>query len=214
VVELLCSGVLFDLDGVLADSTTAVERHWRTFALRRGLVPGDVVRVAHGRRSIDVISALVPQRELDLEASWFERLEVDDTADVVVLPGARELADALSSDRWGIVTSCGGELAEARLHAAGLPIPDILINGDQVDAGKPDPQGYQLGIAALGGNAQSTVVFEDAPAGIEAGRRSGAIVVGVATTHAAHELPAHHIVADLRNVEVMSDVGLLRVRLT
>jgi sugar-phosphatase len=199
---------------VLADSTSAVERHWHLFALRQGLDPARVIGVAHGRRSLDVITELVPKPQVDDEAAWFENLEVDDTADVVALPGALVLVGELPSDRWGIVTSCGRELARARLGAAGLAIPTILVSGEQVATGKPDPEGYRLGVAALGGEAGTTVVFEDAPAGVEAGRQAGTTVIGVATTHPPHELNAHHIVADLRNVEVASRLGLLRLRLT
>jgi mannitol-1-/sugar-/sorbitol-6-phosphatase len=213
VAEVTCSGVLFDLDGVLADSTTAVERHWVQFALRRGLVPGEVIKTAHGRRSVDVIGDLVSAAEVDTEAAWFERLEVLDAADVAELPGAAVLLAELPADRWGIVTSCGRDLAMARLKAAEVPVPRVLISGDQVAVGKPDPEGYLLGIAQLGCDAVATVVFEDAPSGVEAGRRAGATVVGLTTTHGMNELAVHHLIADLRSVEVASVDGPLRLTL-
>jgi mannitol-1-/sugar-/sorbitol-6-phosphatase len=213
VAEVTCSGVLFDLDGVLADSTAAVERHWIRFALRRGLDPAGVIRTSHGRRSVDVIGDLVSPAEVEREAAWFERLEVLDTSDVVVLPGAAVLLADLPTDRWGIVTSCGRDLAMARLGAAEVPVPRVLISGDQVVVGKPDPAGYLLGIAQLGCDAVATVVFEDAPSGVEAGRRAGATVVGLTTTHGANELAVHHLIGDLRSVEVASVEDSLRLTL-
>ena len=155
---------------------------------------------AHGRRSLDVIRDLVPAGELNTEASWFENLEVEDTEGVVALPGATALTMALPKDRWAVVTSCGLRLARARLAAAGLDDPPILIGSEDVSAGKPDPHGYRLGLAALGVRGSRTVVFEDAPSGLEAGRRAGARTVGVATTFPAGELSADWIVADLSSV--------------
>jgi mannitol-1-/sugar-/sorbitol-6-phosphatase len=213
LAALSCSSILFDLDGVLADSTSAVERHWIQFAHRRGLVPDEVIKSAHGRRSVDVISGLVAPEDVDVEAAWFENLEMLDTADVVALPGATVLIASLPADRWGVVTSCGRDLASARLRAAGLPVPRTLISGDQVIAGKPDPEGYLLGIAELG-RGGVTVVFEDAPSGVEAARRAEATVVGLTTTHAAYELDVHHLVADLRSVGVVYARSSLYLKLS
>lgn len=173
MLELSPAGVLFDLDGVLVDSASAVERHWHAFAARRGLQVDHVATAAHGRRSADVIAALVPAGQADAETAWFEALEISDTDDVVALPGAVEVLAQLPTTSWGIVTSCGRDLAVARLDASGLPIPRILISADDVAAGKPDPQGYLLGSGALGVPAARVVVFEDAPAGAAAGRAAG-----------------------------------------
>ena len=204
---LTCSGVLFDLDGVLADSTAAVERHWRQFADRAGLAVADVLRGAHGSRSVDVIADLVPAPDVEAHTRWFDELEIDDVAGCIALPGAVELLADLPPPRWAIVTSCGHDLALARLRAAGLPEPRHLVSGDQVTAGKPDPQGYLLGAATLDASPADVVVFEDAPAGAEAGRRAGATVVALTTTHRRDDVAADHHVADLRAVTVVGAVA-------
>jgi sugar-phosphatase len=204
---LTCSGVLFDLDGVLADSTAGVERHWLQFAERMGLPADDVLRVAHGSRSIDVITRLVPAAEIEAQTRWFDELEIDDVADVVALPGAIDLLGDLPPPRWAVVTSCGHDLALARLRAAGLPEPRHLVSGDQVAAGKPDPEGYLLGAGRLGIVAGDAVVFEDAPPGAEAGRRAGATVVALETTHRRDEVAADRHIGDLRDVAVVGSVG-------
>src|SRR5579859_3242325 len=99
-ISLPCSGVLFDLDGVLIDSTPAVARVWKRWAIQHQLDPEEVVRRAHGRPSISTIRELLPQADLEQENLRVEQAEVDDIADVVPLPGARELLSRLPPDRW------------------------------------------------------------------------------------------------------------------
>ena len=214
MIELEALGILFDLDGVLVDSGAAVERHWRAFAARIDIAPETMLRAAHGRRSFDVIADLVaPERHLE-EARWFEDLEVDDVEGVAALPGATELLAALPPHRWAIVTSCGARLATARLIAAGLEAPANLISADDVTAGKPDPDGYRQGMRALAVDPGRTIVFEDAPAGILAGRAAGATVIGVATSHSQSELGGDHVVRDLASVTVAEQPGSVVLRLT
>ena len=112
-----------------------------------------------------------------------EELELDDLADVVALPGTKALLSALALDRWAAVTSGSRAPMTARLGAAGLPRPELLVTAEDVTRGKPDPEGYLRAAAALGKNIRHCLVVEDAPAGVEAGRASGAHVLAVATSH-------------------------------
>ena len=136
---ITCTALLFDLDGVLADSTAAVERHWRAFARRHALDGDAVMRVVHGRRAVDSIRALTPHADVDAELAWLVDGEASDTSDVVAIPGAAALLAALPADRWAVVTSGVRRVAEARLRAAGLPLPTHLIAADEIARGKPDP---------------------------------------------------------------------------
>jgi sugar-phosphatase len=188
MVEVTCSGLLFDLDGVLVDSTPAVARVWSRFAARHGFEPEETVRRAHGRPSLETVRELLPNSDYVAENEFVLRGEIDDTEGVVPLPGARELLTSLPADRWAIVTSCSRPLAEVRLRAAGLPIPSRLLTSDDVIKGKPDPEPYQKGAALLGAPAAKCLVFEDAPAGIRAGKASGALVVAFRTTSPDPEL--------------------------
>ena len=97
---------------------------------------------------------------------------------------------AFGPDRIAVVTSCTGDLARARLAAAGLEPPAVLVTADRLRRGKPDPEGYLLAARELGADPAGCVVLEDAPAGIEAGRAAGMRVVGVLTTHAPEALSA------------------------
>jgi mannitol-1-/sugar-/sorbitol-6-phosphatase len=188
MVELSCDGLLFDLDGVLVDSTPAVERVWSKWAIEHNLDPDETVRVAHGRPSIATVRDILPDADYEAENEIILRGELEDTEGIVALPGARELLESLPSDRWALVTSCARPLADVRLKTAGLPIPKKKITCDDVCNGKPDPEPYLKGAALLGVPASRCIVFEDAPAGIRAGKAAGAIVIALRTTSPDPEL--------------------------
>ncbi len=179
---LRCRGVLFDMDGVLVDSTPAVGRVWAGWAREHGFEPDAVVRMAHGRPSITTIRELLPNADHAAEDREVERREIADVDGVVPLPGAMELLQALPLDRWAIVTSCTRRLAGVRIGAAGLPKPKHLVTSSDVIRGKPDPEPYQKGAQILGVPAAKCLVVEDAPAGIRAGKAAGARVVALRTT--------------------------------
>jgi mannitol-1-/sugar-/sorbitol-6-phosphatase len=177
-----CKGLLFDLDGVLADSTPAVARVWTIFANKYGFDPEETVRRAHGRPSMATIQELLPNANHKAESAVLERMEIEDIEDVVALPGAAELLHALPADRWAVVTSCTRALALVRLRAAGLPIPAQMVTSNDIVNGKPSPEPYLKGAQLLGLAAADCVVVEDAPAGIRSGKAAGARVIAVQTT--------------------------------
>lgn len=190
--------ILFDIDGTLVDSTPAVERSWHTWAREYDVDYEALMRVSHGRRTEDTVAEFVaPQRRADAVAR-LQELELTDLDDVTALPGARGLLGPLSRDRWAAVTSGERPLMTARLTAALLPVPDIMICAEDVVAGKPSPEGYLKAAAALGHDATQCVVVEDSPAGIAAGKAAGSQVLAVTTTHDADQVAdADMIVADL-----------------
>lgn len=182
MTKLSCEGVLFDLDGVLVDSTPAVARVWSWWARKHGFDPENTVRIAHGRPSIATIRELLPSADYDAENREVERREIEDVEGVIPLPGALELLTALPLDRWAIVTSCTKRLAYVRIRAAGLPEPKFIVTSDDITRGKPDPEPYIKGANALSLAPEDCVVIEDAPAGIRAGKAAGARVVALQTT--------------------------------
>jgi len=183
-----CRAVLFDLDGVLVDSTPAVARVWAGWAHEHGFDPGEVVKKAHGRPSITTIRELLPNADHAAENREVERREIADVEGVVPLPGAMELLQALPLDRWAIVTSCTRALAAVRIGAAGLPKPKQMVTSTDVQHGKPDPEPYLKGAQILGVPAADCLVIEDAPAGIRAGKAAGARVLALRTTASDAEL--------------------------
>jgi sugar-phosphatase len=177
--------VLSDLDGVLVDSGDAVERIWREWAIEHGIDPDEVARASHGVPSPAVLERVAPHLRSDAEIERIERLHA--ATGGRALPGAAEL---LALDRIGVVTSCSPPLAAARLEAAGLPTPAVLITSDATLRGKPHPDPYLAGAAALGADPADCLVIEDAPAGIAAARAAGMTVWAVTTTHSPAELAA------------------------
>src|SRR6266404_2044276 len=188
MTSIRCRGVLFDLDGVLVDSTPAVARVWAGWAHEHGFDPDEVVKKAHGRPSITTIRELLPNTDHAAEDREVERREIADTDGVVPLPGAMELLQALPLERWAIVTSCTRALAHVRIAAAGLPKPKHLVTSTDVKNGKPAPEPYLKGAQMLGVPAGECIVIEDAPAGIRAGKAAGARVIALRTTASDAEL--------------------------
>jgi mannitol-1-/sugar-/sorbitol-6-phosphatase len=183
-----CGALLFDLDGVLIDSTPAVSRVWTNWALERGFDPDEVVHRAHGRPSITTVREYLPDADHQAENRKIERQEIQDLEGVIPLPGVLEFLESLPPDRWTIVTSCTRALAEVRICAAGLPLPTRFVTADEITRGKPDPEPYIRGSAMLGIAPPDCVVVEDVPAGIRAGKAAGMRVIGVETTLAGDAL--------------------------
>ena len=180
--QISCGGLLFDLDGVLVDSTPAVERVWHKWAIEHGFDPHEVVLNAHGRPSIATIREYLPNADHEAENRIVERAEIEDVGGVVPLPGALELLRSLPEERWTIVTSCTRPLAEVRIKAAGLPSPKVFVTANDITHGKPDPEPYLKGASKLGLQREDCVVLEDVPAGIQAGKSAGMRVIAMRTT--------------------------------
>jgi sugar-phosphatase len=200
---LLCHAVLFDMDGVVVDSRTVVERTWRRWATRHGVDPESLLTVAHGRRTQETLQEVVPHLATAEELAWLEAAELADEDGLVQVPGAARLLATLEAVPWAVVTSAGPELARRRLAAAGLPLPPVLVSSRDVGRGKPMPDGYLVAAERLAVASTEAVVFEDAPAGIAAGVAAGSTVIAVATTHSAARLEgAAFVVPDLTRIAI------------
>lgn len=208
MIQLECAAILFDLDGVLIDSSVAVTRHWQLWAQRHGLDIEAIMQVAHGRRTIETMRMVAPHLADEEELRRFTADEVADPDGIVTIDGALVLLQSIPPDAWGIVTSGSRDLATARLRNRGLPVPAVLVTADDVVNGKPHPEPYLLGATKMGLNAEECVVVEDAPAGLAAAAAAGMRSVGVASTHAAEELAGAALVAaHLRDIQVVKGTG-------
>jgi sugar-phosphatase len=180
--------VIFDLDGVLVDSTALVERAWRWWAEEQGIAFGEVRAIAHGRPARDVVREVAPHLDSAQEARRLDGWEEEHSAGLAALPGALDCVVAAARGPWGVVTSGNRSLARGRLLAAGLPTPPVLVTADDVEHGKPHPEPYRQAGLALRVPARSCMVVEDAPAGIAAAKEAGMTVIAVSTTHRAAAL--------------------------
>lgn len=189
MISFICTAILFDLDGVLVDSTKSVEREWRVWAKEHGIDGDAVMAIAHGVRSREVIKAVAPHLDAEMEALKLENREASDDG-LVVMPGAIELVHSIPKDSWGVVTSGTRRLASARLRLAGVPDPKVLVAADDVSNGKPHPEPYLKGAERLGVKPEECVVIEDAPAGIQAAHAAGMKAIGLASTYPGAALTA------------------------
>jgi mannitol-1-/sugar-/sorbitol-6-phosphatase len=185
-----CSAILFDLDGVLVDSTRAVDREWREWAARKGVDGDAIMAIAHGVRTIEVIRRVAPHLDAEAEAAAIENHEAHDQRGVTVMPGALELVRSIPEGQWGVVTSGSRLLATNRLRFCGLPVPEVLVTSDDVEHGKPHPEPYLTGAQRLGFAPAECLVIEDAPAGIQSAHAGGMKVIGMASTYPASRLSA------------------------
>jgi sugar-phosphatase len=194
------------MDGTLLDSRAPMHRAYSDWATRYGLDPSMVIREAQGRRTIDTLRALAPAG-VDVEADTLAIMqrEREDTEGIVEVPGAADLLHALPPQRWAVVTSADRVLARTRLAIAGLPLPRWLVSAEDVARGKPAPDGFELAARGMGSEARLSVVFEDAPAGIEAGLSAGAKVIAVAWASTAAGLGETFRVRDLRSIRATMD---------
>jgi len=214
--EISCAALLFDLDGVLINSTPAVARVWSKWALERGFNPEEVVARAHGRPSLTTIRDYLPNADHEAENREVERREIADLEGVIPLPGALDLLGSLPVDLWTIVTSCTRALAEVRIRAAGLPLPRKMITSNDIQHGKPHPEPYLKGAAVLGFPPEDCVVLEDVPAGVRAGKSAGAKVIAFTTTvqrAVLKEAGADWILKNCGDVRLLGSVMTLRLAL-
>ena len=203
-----CAAILFDLDGVLVDSTGSVTRQWRRWAEEHNMDPQKVVEIAHGVRTIEIVRRLAPRLDAEAEVKRIEKREADDQEGVAVMPGAADLLKAIPEDRWCVVTSGTRYLATARLKLANLPTPSVLVSADDVSKGKPDPEPYLMGAKLLGMKPAECLVIEDAPAGIRAAHAGGMKAIGITSTYPASELQeADAVVQKLAQIKVKVTSG-------
>lgn len=203
-----CDAIIFDLDGVLVDSSTAIQNHWQSWGDSHGLSLDHIMRVAHGLRTVDTIRRVAPHLDAEQEAAAFEEMEVRDATGLVAYRGAAGLLGTIPSASWAIVTSGSKSLASARLMHAGLPAPQIMITSDDVRNGKPDPEAYLLAASRMRLPAERCVVVEDSPAGLKAARAAGMTAIAVSTTHSAAALgDANVIVAGVWDIRVSVEPG-------
>ena len=214
--QIVCSALLFDMDGVLIDSTPAVARVWRKRALEHHFNPEEVVSRAHGRPSITTVREYLPHADAIAENRIVEQAEMEDLDGVVPVPGSRELLQSLPPDRWTIVTSSTRPLAEVRLRAAGLTVPKKLITSSDVVNGKPHPEPYEKAAALLGFPGFDCIVVEDVPVGIRAGKSAGARAIAFTTTCKEADLRAagaDWVLKDCADISLASADDALRLNL-
>lgn len=182
--------VLFDMDGVLIDSSVAVEEAYGAWAGENGLDPGEVLEIVHGRRTIEVVREFGFNDDPEAEADRLERLIAERATIENAIKPSCDLYRSLDPGRIAVATSARRDTALSNLSVLELVHPKVLVNGEDVESGKPAPDPYLLAAERIYARPKDCVVIEDSPAGIAAGKAAGCHVVALTTTHAADELEA------------------------
>ncbi|GGZ22223.1 hydrolase [Streptomyces inusitatus] len=201
--SLTARALLLDMDGTLVNSDAAVERIWRQWAEGHGLDPDEALKVVHGRQGYASMAELLPDRPMELNHAENAEMLARETADVegvVPIPGAAAFLASVADLPHALVTSADAALAQARMTAAGLPMPEVRITAESVGASKPDPEGFLKGAAELGFTPADCVAFEDSAAGITAARAAGTLIIGVGPRALPHSPDLH--VPDLTHLEI------------
>ncbi len=210
-LTLSCRAVLFDMDGTLVDSTCVVERAWGWWAKRHDIPLEAVLSFSHGRPTIATMEHFLPGRDHALELEEMDHYEDTALEGIVAVPGAMQVVRALQKHPWAIVTSAWRTVAQARVAAAGLPIPKVIVPADEIRNGKPDPEGFLRGAELLGVPPEACLVFEDTHPGIEAGMKAGMQVVATLTTVPFNQLRHRPLIRDFRDVAIRPEGDLLKV---
>lgn len=230
IIEINVDSVLFDMDGTLINSSPAVVKAWELFAAKYPLDLDDILHSAHGYRTIDALRkwCSIPEDELPEEVMRFETAILTNAEEIgkasggasgiQVLPGVEKLLNDLSSDRhlrngeekWAICTSSTKFYAGQALPIAGLTTPEIFVTADSVQRGKPFPDPYLLGADGCNASPFDSIVVEDAPTGIRAGKAAGSFVLATCTSHSREDLEKESpdfLVEDLTKVTATWDAA-------
>jgi len=201
-LKINCTAILFDMDGTLVDSTAVVERAWAWWAKRHQLSLEEILRFSHGRPTASTFENFLPGVDHNHELSEMLTFEETELDGIQAVPGAELVVNAAQHGAWAVVTSAPRTLAVARIRAAGLPLPSVLVPVDEIRKGKPNPEGFLLAAEKLGVDPKECLVFEDTRPGIQAGLNAGMHVVGLLTTTTAENLAHQTLARDFRDVRV------------
>ena len=175
---------LFDMDGTILTSIQAAERVWGRWAQGHGLDVAAFLPTIHGKRTEETVRGVnLPGVDPVAEAAWITAAEIEDVVGVEAIRGVADFLASLPAERWAIVTSAPRALAMARIAAAGLPLPQVLVAAEDVGRGKPAPDPFLLGATRLGVAPGDCLVFEDTLAGLASAAAAGMESVVVTVTH-------------------------------
>jgi sugar-phosphatase len=201
-VAIKADALLFDLDGTLVDSMDSVERCWLQWAREFDADTGQLMNIFRGHTAEYIVATLLPGSQVSAGLARIVELELADVATTSPTPGAAQLLTSLPPSRWAIVTSGVISLAAARINAAGLPMPAVVITSEDVTHGKPDPEPYLLAAGKLHVDVSRCVVIEDTPTGVASARGAGMAVIGVTNTDSDGDLDADALVDSLAQLRV------------
>ena len=201
--------IIFDMDGVIIDSSTVVEKVWSEWAMENKIPWENVKNYIHGKRTVETIRQFAPELDEEAVVKTIEDKQAEDINNICIGKGVIDFLEITKNCIWAIVTSNTRTAALNKLKIVQFNPPDVLITGDDVRNGKPSPEGYLMAASTIGVAPENCVVVEDSPVGIEAGKSAGMYVIAVKTTHGETFLRnADMIVDDLYEMYILCSDGL------
>lgn len=195
----MLKAVIFDMDGVIADTNPHHQIAWRKYYEQHGrtLSDAEFVEYVSGKHNRAILGHLFPDQSIAV--ADFDQLAAEKEAlfrelyapDVVAVPGLVPFLTLLKEHgiKTAVATSAPVENLDFVIDALELrPFFDELLHEKLVTRPKPDPEIYLKAMAMLGVTSEESIVFEDSMTGVKAGRAAGARVIGLATTHTVDEL--------------------------
>jgi sugar-phosphatase len=191
-------GLIFDMDGVLADSEPLQARAWVETLERYGIRVDERyfdrwIGIPNGDLAVDLVArfripAAPEQISAERQALYLRLAE----SELAPFPGLAESLAGLALPK-AVATSSTRADATLMLARTGLaPHFRVVVTVDDVTATKPDPEIYVKAAAGLGLSPGDCAAIEDSPAGVASARAAGCYVVAVTTTHPATRLAAAH----------------------
>lgn len=193
-ISLKVNAALFDVDGTIIISQPAIAAFWKDFGKDKPYFDAEhVMHMSHGWRTYDALARFAPDYANEEYATKLEsEIPLKFGQHSIEVPGAVKLCNAMNmlpKEKWAVATSGTFEMAYKWFDLLGIERPSNFITANDVKQGKPHPEPYLKGRNGLGfpidaknPHNSKVVVFEDAPAGIAAGKAAGCKIVGIATT--------------------------------
>lgn len=193
----MIKGAIFDMDGVVVDNHSYHFKAWMAFSQKykfplneeiyrdkfNGKTNADLFRMIFGEISSSEAKTYADEKEGMYQELYKDHMRAH--------TGLVEYLDFLKKKKIRIALGTSAPTSNVDFTLDGLKLRhyfEVIVDGPQVERGKPDPQVYQLCALKLGLEPNACVVFEDSLAGLESGKLAGCEIVGVATSHKAHEL--------------------------
>jgi beta-phosphoglucomutase family hydrolase len=197
--------VIWDMDGVLADTAPHHFRAWRETFAKRGIsfTEADFMR-GFGVKNDAIIRNVLGEKTTDAEIETIAR-EKEATfrriigKDIKPLPGALKLLGQMHNRGIKMAIASSTVIENIRLIVGSLGIKnyfEAIITGHDVTEGKPSPQVFLVAAQRLGAEPKNCVVFEDAVAGVKAAKRAGMHCVAITSTHPREKLAEADLVVD------------------
>ncbi|MFX1552230.1 MAG: HAD family hydrolase, partial [Promethearchaeota archaeon] len=210
--------IIFDMDGVLADTGPIHFESWAKLAAEIGVnFTREMFEDTFGQQSPTITRKLVgPKADEDLVEKW-ANLKEQYYREMIIeklmpLPGVIRIIKELKLEGFKLAIGSSGPPENVELLLSQLkikPFFDLIITAADIEKGKPEPDVFLKVANILNINPKSCMVIEDAPVGIEAAKRAGMISIAITTTHNKKELSdAQLIIKDLTEITLKDIINL------